>query len=87
VTEVATFLGGIHWGITAQRPHHQQSFHYIRGITPSLIAWLGLIMPAYAGLPMIAALSCFIGAVQFNQSRHAKNLLQLKPVVIVRDKT
>jgi Protein of unknown function (DUF3429) len=36
---IATFLGGIHWGIT-----------------PSLIAWLGLIMPAYAGLPLLAAL-------------------------------
>lgn len=53
---IATFLGGIHWGIAAQRPHHEQAFHYIWGITPSLIAWLGLIMPAYAGLPVLAAL-------------------------------
>jgi hypothetical protein len=53
---IATFLGGIHWGIAAQRPHHEQPFHYIWGITPSLIAWLALIMPAYAGLPLLAFL-------------------------------
>jgi hypothetical protein len=53
---IATFLGGIHWGIAAQRTHNEQTFHYIWGITPSLIAWIGLIMPAYAGLPMLAAL-------------------------------
>jgi Protein of unknown function (DUF3429) len=53
---IATFLGGIHWGIAAQRPHHEQPFHYIWGITPSLIAWLALIMPAYAGLPLLALL-------------------------------
>jgi hypothetical protein len=53
---IATFLGGIHWGIAAQRPHHEQPFHYIWGVTPSLIAWLALIMPAYAGLPMLALL-------------------------------
>jgi hypothetical protein len=53
---IASFLGGIHWGIAAQRPHHEQTFHYLWGITPSLIAWLALIMPAYAGLPLLAAL-------------------------------
>ncbi len=53
---IATFLGGIHWGIAAQRPHHEQTFHYIWGISPSLIAWIALIMPAYAGLPLLAAL-------------------------------
>jgi hypothetical protein len=53
---IATFLGGIHWGIAAQRLPHEQTFHYVWGVTPSLIAWLALIMPAYAGLPLLAAL-------------------------------
>ena len=63
---IATFLGGIHWGIwgsvAAQQPPSQRSFHLIWGITPSLIAWLALIMPAYAGLPLIAALlvACYL---------------------------
>lgn len=53
---IATFLGGIHWGIAATQPQAARRFHLIWGITPSLIAWIGLIMPAYAGLPLIAAL-------------------------------
>jgi hypothetical protein len=53
---IASFLGGIHWGIAAQRPQQEQTFHYLWGITPSLIAWIGLIMPADAGLPLLALL-------------------------------
>ncbi len=59
---IASFLGGIHWGIAATQPQPARSFHHIWGITPSLMAWLALIMPAYAGLPLIAALliACYL---------------------------
>jgi Protein of unknown function (DUF3429) len=59
---IATFLGGIHWGMAASQSFGQRSFHLIWGITPSLIAWLALIMPAYAGLPLIAFLlvACYL---------------------------
>lgn len=59
---IATFLGGIHWGIAAQQSFGHRSFHLIWGVTPSIIAWLALIMPAYAGLPLIAALlvACYL---------------------------
>ena len=63
---IATFLGGIHWGIAGgmkvDQPVGQRSFHLIWGIMPSLIAWLSLIMPAYAGLPLIAVLliACYL---------------------------
>ncbi len=63
---IATFLGGIHWGIAGGMAEDtsatQRSFHQIWSITPSLIAWLALIMPAYAGLPLIAALlvACYL---------------------------
>jgi Protein of unknown function (DUF3429) len=61
---IATFLGGIHWGIAGGMANDigagslrtQRNFHLIWGVTPSLIAWIGLIMPAHAGLPLIAAL-------------------------------
>ncbi len=57
---IATFLGGIHWGIAGSisesAASSHRSFSLLWGITPSLIAWLALIMPAYAGLPLIAAL-------------------------------
>jgi Protein of unknown function (DUF3429) len=60
---IATFLGGIHWGLAALRPEQERSFHYVWGITPSLVAWLALIMPAYAGLPLLAALLIACAAV------------------------
>jgi hypothetical protein len=53
---IASFLGGIHWGIAAQRPPHEQAFQHLWGIAPSLIAWPSLLMPAYAGLLLLAAL-------------------------------
>jgi hypothetical protein len=53
---IASFLGGLHWGIAAQRPAHEQRFHYLWGVTPSLVAWVALLMPAYAGLPLLAML-------------------------------
>ncbi len=49
---IASFLGGIHWGIgwsqMARAPH--TSVHFAWGVVPSLLAWPGLVMPPYAGL-------------------------------------
>ena len=52
-------LGGIHWGIgwlggrhENGLPHapHRQRHHFLWGIVPALLAWPGLLMPAFAGL-------------------------------------
>ncbi|WP_397535854.1 DUF3429 domain-containing protein [Roseateles sp.] len=46
---VISFLGGIHWGLgfrqteTSARP-------FVWGVVPSLLAWVAVVMPAYAGL-------------------------------------
>ena len=53
---IVSFLGGIHWGIglryaTTETPGH--AFHLIWGVAPSLMAWVALMMPAYAGLPLL----------------------------------
>jgi Protein of unknown function (DUF3429) len=49
---IASFLGGIHWGIgwsqLASPPESQ--VHFVWGVVPSLLAWPGLVMPPYAGL-------------------------------------
>ncbi len=68
-TLIASFLGGIHWGI-AQKIHYapehmavsQARFHYIWGITPCLLAWLAAVIPAYAGLPLLGLilLACYL---------------------------
>jgi hypothetical protein len=53
---IVSFLGGIHWGIglryaATEDPGH--SFHLIWGVAPPLMAWIALLMPAYAGLPLL----------------------------------
>jgi Protein of unknown function (DUF3429) len=49
---IASFLGGIHWGIgwsqMARVPDGKA--HFVWGVVPSLLAWPGLVMPPYAGL-------------------------------------
>jgi hypothetical protein len=59
---IISFLGGIHWGIgwhaglrdrqdkQAPRALHAQRRHFLWGIVPSLMAWPGVLMPAFAGL-------------------------------------
>lgn len=63
---IAAFLGGVHWGVgflslpagsssppTVLSPAAVR-FHFVWGITPSLIAWLALLMPSYAALPLLS---------------------------------
>lgn len=49
---IASFLGGVHWGIgwVATKPQRALTAHFIWGVTPSLLAWPGLLMPPFAGL-------------------------------------
>ena len=48
---IAAFLGGIHWGI-GLRPNAPHGLRHIGwGVVPSLVAWVAVVMPAYAGLP------------------------------------
>jgi Protein of unknown function (DUF3429) len=51
---IASFLGGIHWGLALRENTEHRTFHLIWGVIPSLLAWVAVIMPAYAGLPFLA---------------------------------
>jgi uncharacterized membrane protein len=65
---IVSFLGGIHWGIGWQagmrerlsnqtpRALHAQRNHFLWGILPSLLAWPGMLMPAFAGLAWLGFL-------------------------------
>lgn len=46
---VISFLGGIHWGLGFRQavPNPQP---YVWGVVVSAVAWVGAMMPAYAGL-------------------------------------
>lgn len=58
---IISFLGGIHWGLAfAQRaPSHQP---LVWGVSASLLGWLGVLMPAYAGLALHGGvlIACYV---------------------------
>ena len=59
---ITSFLGGIHWGIGLRHNAPQRQLHMVWGVIPSLVAWVAVIMPAYAGLPLLALLlvACYL---------------------------
>ncbi|PUE29439.1 DUF3429 domain-containing protein [Limnohabitans sp. JirII-29] len=59
---ICAFLGGIHWGIGLRHNAPSRKLHMVWGVVPSLVAWIGVMMPAYAGLPLLAVLliACYL---------------------------
>ena len=59
---VVAFLGGVHWGIGLRHDSSQRRFHMTWGAAASVLAWIAVIMPAYAGLPLLALLlvTCYL---------------------------
>lgn len=59
---ICAFLGGIHWGIGLRHNAPQRKLHMAWGVVPSLVAWIAVIMPAYAGLPVLGVLllACYL---------------------------
>lgn len=53
---IASFLGGIHWGLGFKLGTAAPRIHFVWGVVPSIIAWVAVIMPAYAGLPLLGLL-------------------------------
>jgi hypothetical protein len=50
---IASFLGGVHWGIAGQLPQPAAKFHYVWGVVPSLLGWVALFVPPSAALPLL----------------------------------
>ena len=59
---IASFLGGVHWGIAQCLPANAARFHTLWGVVPSLMAWVSMIMPRSVQLPLIALvlLVCYV---------------------------
>ena len=62
---IVSFLGGIHWGIgfrNAITMHNAPPVHFVWGVMPSLLAWVAVMMPAFAGLPLLSTvlIACYI---------------------------
>ena len=58
---IVSFLGGIHWGFAFRRPAPPPSL-FIWGVVPSLVAWVAVVMPAYAGLVLLGMMlvGCYL---------------------------
>lgn len=55
---IASFLGGIHWGLAMRATSAEAGLMpraLVWGVTPSLLAWVAVVMPAYAGLVVLGA--------------------------------
>jgi hypothetical protein len=52
---IVSFLGGIHWGLAMRHAAPPQSL-LLWGVAPSLVAWVAVVMPAYAGLVVLGAM-------------------------------
>ena len=59
---IASFLGGVHWGIGFMQGNQSARFHFLWGVVPSLLAWLALMMPAFAALPLLGLtlVACYV---------------------------
>jgi hypothetical protein len=59
---IASFLGGVHWGIAGQLPQQAAKLHYAWGVLPSLLGWMALAMPARWGLQllMLVLITCYL---------------------------
>lgn len=52
---VVSFLGGIHWGLAMRQPEPVPRL-LLWGVTPSLGAWVAVMMPASSGLVLSGAM-------------------------------
>ena len=62
---IVSFLGGIHWGVgfrNAITMHNAPPLHFTWGVLPSILAWIGVMMPAFAGLPLLGfvLIGCYL---------------------------
>ena len=57
---ILSFLGGIHWGLGMRASAAAPSL-FGWGVVPSLIAWVAVVMPPYAGLVVqgVALIGCY----------------------------
>jgi len=60
---IATFLGAVHWGTSADGRQENQAVRLAWGVTPAVIAWFLLNLPHSVALVSFAALFTLILAV------------------------
>ena len=58
---ILSFLGGIHWGFGMRSAAAAAPSLFTWGVVPSLIAWVAVVMPPYAGLVVqgVGLIACY----------------------------
>lgn len=76
---IISFLGGIHWGL-AMRQQIPSPAPFVWGVVPSLLAWVGVVMPAYAGLALhgLVLVICYLVDRRFYPALGASAWLTLR---------
>ena len=59
---IVSFLGGIYWGVAFQQPQPQPRL-WVWGVVPSLLAWVGVMMPPESGMVVLGAVLLLCYAV------------------------
>ena len=77
---IASFLGGIHWGLAMRDTRHVHLFPYIWGATPSVLASVAVLMPLWAGLVVLGVLLalCYLVDRQLYALYHMQGWLPLR---------
>ena len=61
---IISFLGGIHWGLAMRQQAGMgaPAWLYAWGVVPSLVAWVAVVMPPYAGLVVhgVMLVTCYL---------------------------
>ena len=53
---IASFLGGIHWGLAMRDTHEVHLFPFVWRAIPSVLASIAVLMPPWAGLVVLGVL-------------------------------
>jgi hypothetical protein len=53
---IASFLGGVHWGTGFLMGDAAPRMQFVWGVVPSLLGWAAVLLPARAGVPVLALL-------------------------------
>lgn len=77
---IASFLGGIHWGLAMRDTRHVHLFPYVWGAIPSVLASVAVLMPPWAGLVVLGVLLalCYLVDRQLYVLYHMQGWLPLR---------
>jgi hypothetical protein len=58
---VISFLGGIHWGLALAQAQPMPRL-FVWGVVPTLVAWVAVVLPPYAGLVVqgVMLVACYL---------------------------